>query len=223
MNYIVCVFNPEDFKVVSEICKRLDLPLTVSFNAKGTAEKSVVDILGTQSTKKKAIVAVANEEKTKAFIKEMKRSIFIDIPNHGVVIAIPVKSVGGGKTLAYLNGNSENLKYVPKNQYSHELIVAIANEGRTDAVMDAARSAGATGGTVLHGKGTSSQNDKKFYNVSLANEKEVVLVVANAENKADIMSEIIKNAGPNTEAGAVVFSLPVSEIAGFGLADFNDE
>lgn len=223
MNYIVCVFNPEDFKIVSDICNRLDLPLTVSLNAKGTAEKSVVDILGTQSTKKKAIVAVANDEKTKDFIKEIKRSIFIDIPNHGMVVAIPVKSVGGGKALAYLNGGSENSKYIPKNQYSYELIVAIANEGRTDAVMDAARGAGATGGTVLHGKGTSSQNDKKFYNVSLANEKEVVLVVAKAENKSEIMREIIKNAGPDTDAGAIVFSLPVSEIAGFGLIEKDDE
>ena len=28
---------------------------------------------------------------------------------------------------------------------------------------------------------------------------------------------IIENAGPSTEAGAIVFSLPASEVAGFGM------
>ena len=34
--------------------------------------------------------------------------------------------------------------------FSHELIMVIMNEGYSDTVMDAARSAGAGGGTVLH-------------------------------------------------------------------------
>ena len=36
---------------------------------------------------------------------------------------------------------------------THELIIVIANQGFTDKVMDAARAAGATGGTAVHAKG----------------------------------------------------------------------
>lgn len=95
--------------------------------------------------------------------------------------------------------------------------MAIANEGRTDLVMNAARSAGAAGGTVLHGKGTGSDKAEKFYSVSIAQEKEVILIVAKTEQKAGIMRAILEKAGPNTEAGTIVFSLPTSEVAGFGL------
>ena len=101
--------------------------------------------------------------------------------------------------------------------YNYELIVAIANEGRTDLVMNAARAAGAAGGTVLHGKGTGGKAEKAFYNVSIADEKEVILIVSRAAQKSDIMRAIIENAGPSTEAGAIVFSLPASEVAGFGM------
>ena len=94
----------------------------------------------------------------------------------------------------------------------------VANEGRTDQVMNAARAAGATGGTVLHGKGTGSQN-KKFYNVSIAAEKEVILMVAQNDRKAAIMQSVLHHAGPDSEAGAILFSLPVSEVAGFGLME----
>ena len=164
-------------------------------------------------------MTVANPEKTRKFIKEMRRQVYIGIPGHGIIMAVPIKSVGGGKTLAYLNnGEQQPARYTPELSDRYELIVIVANEGRTDQVMNAARAAGATGGTVLHGKGTGSQN-KKFYNVSIAAEKEVILMVAPSDRKAAIMQSVLHHAGPDSDAGAVLFSLPVSEVAGFGLLD----
>ena len=164
-------------------------------------------------------MTVANPEKTRKFIKEMRRQVYIGIPGHGIIMAVPIKSVGGGKTLAYLNnGEQQPARYTPELSDRYELIVIVANEGRTDQVMNAARAAGATGGTVLHGKGTGSQN-KKFYNVSIAAEKEVILMVAPSDRKAAIMQSVLHHAGPDSDAGAVLFSLPVSEVAGFGLMD----
>ena len=99
------------------------------------------------------------------------------------------------------------------------MITVIANEGRSDLVMNAARSAGAKGGTVLHGKSTGAKDSEKFYNISISGEKEVILIVAEAAQKSEIMRSILKNAGPDSEAGAIVFSMPVSEVAGFGMFD----
>lgn len=59
----------------------------------------------------------------------------------------------------------------PDINFEYELILAIANEGHTDAVMDAARAAGAGGGTVIHAKGTGGMGTEKFFNVSIASEK----------------------------------------------------
>ena len=99
----------------------------------------------------------------------------------------------------------------------YQIIVALVNQGYSEEVMAAARPAGAAGGTVLHGKGTGSRETEKFLNVSIAEEKEVILIVSPADRKADIMRAIVQKAGPGSEAGAIVFSLPVSEVAGFGL------
>lgn len=59
----------------------------------------------------------------------------------------------------------------PDINFEYELILVIANEGHTDAVMDAARAAGAGGGTVIHAKGTGGMGTEKFFNVSIASEK----------------------------------------------------
>ena len=100
-----------------------------------------------------------------------------------------------------------------------ELIVVICAKGNTDLVMDAAREAGAGGGTVVHAKGTGSQYAGKFFGVTIADEKEMIYIVSTKERKKEIMRAVIEKAGPETDAHAIVFSLPVSATAGLRIFD----
>lgn len=218
MNFIISITSPEALPVLTGICGDMDMPLNVTLSGKGTAIRSMLDLLGIESNLKRIMFSVANEEKTREFITRQKRQLHIGVPGHGIVIAVPVKSIGGGKTVAYLRGEDGTAKYTPSLNYAYELIVVIANEGRTDTVMNAARAAGARGGTVLHGKGTGSEAAMKFLNISIADEKEVILIVAPTAEKTAIMSEILKKAGPDTDAKAIAFSLPTSAVAGFGFS-----
>lgn len=217
MNYVVSIVKSSEEKTLSDICRQMKLPIAVTFHGRGTAVRSMLDLLGIESNEKRMLVTIAGEEKTKELIREEKRQLFIGVPGHGVVVSVPVKSIGGGKTVAFLDQEREAGKKMPEFKFPYELILAICNEGRTDLVMNAAREAGAAGGTVLHGKGTGSPEAEKFYNVSLAQEKEVIMIVSKAEQKTGIMQAILKKAGPDSEAGTIVFSLPVNEAAGFGM------
>lgn len=219
MNYVISIINPDSLDLLSAICEELSLPLSVILHGRGTAVQSMLDLLGIESTEKRVVLSIANEEKTKALFTAEKHRLHIGVPGHGIVIAVPVKSIGGGKAVAYLNGDSKLEKHAPTLNYAYELIVAIASEGSTDMVMNAARAAGARGGTVLHGKGTGAKDAPKFYNISIAEEKELVLIVAAADQKSEIMREILHKAGPGTAAGAIVFSMPTTEVAGFGLLE----
>ena len=218
MNYVISITGPEALGVLEDICEELALPLNVTLHGRGTAVQSMLDLLGIESNEKRVVLSTATEEKTAALIEAQKRRLHIGVPGHGIVIAVPVKSIGGGKTVAYLRGEDGTAKYTPSLNYAYELIVVIANEGRTDTVMNAARAAGARGGTVLHGKGTGSEAAMKFLNISIADEKEVILIVAPTAEKTAIMSEILKKAGPDTDAKAIAFSLPTSAVAGFGFS-----
>ena len=107
-------------------------------------------------------------------------------------------------------------------QSTHELIIAIYEKGHTDLVMDAARAAGAAGGTTIRAKGTGA-GAEKFFGLSLAEEKEIVLIVSDTEKKKDIMKGIMQGAGIETKAHALVFSLPVTDTAGFRFSDTVDK
>ena len=65
----------------------------------------------------------------------------------------------------------------------YELIFVVANEGYSDKIMDAARSAGAGGGTVIKAKGTGAEYTEKFFGFSIASEKEIHLLVAPAQGR----------------------------------------
>lgn len=103
-----------------------------------------------------------------------------------------------------------------------ELLITIANAGYIETIMDAARSAKAPGGTVIHAKGTGAEHAKKFLGISLAEEKEMIFIVVRSEQKNDIMRAIMDEAGINTPAGAITFSLPVTSTAGLRILDDED-
>ena len=213
MNIVLSIIYPAGLKILTDIHQNLRLPFTMVLHGRGTATDRMLDLLGIESRENRIVLTVADPQKTRELIEEQRRVLYLGMPGNGLVIALPIKSIGGGKTLAYLSGDASP-KYTPEAAYDYELILAIANEGCTDMVMDAARAAGATGGTVIHGKGVGQENAKKFFNVSIAQEKEVVMIVTYRPQKAAIMQSILKLAGPDSKAGAIVLSLPVSEIAG---------
>ena len=217
MNYVISVVHPLGTNILKKICEELSLPIVLSLPCKGTATKNMLDLLGLESRNRRLFMTVASPEQTRQLIEEQRKRLYIDAPGNGVTIGVPIKSVGGSKTLAFLS-NGQNVKGVPTLNYDYELIMIIANQGATDQVMDAARSAGARGGTVIHGLGTGSKNAEKFFKVSIAAEKEIILIVSAADQKAAIMKAIIQQAGPDTKAGAIAFSLPVTELAGFGMS-----
>ena len=159
----------------------------------------------------------------KKLIHQTKIRMYIDIPGNGVMIAIPMKNIGGIQTLSYLTGNKQTEPGKPEMTFDYELIYVILNEGYSDDVMDAARPAGATGGTVITAKGTGVRRTEKFSGMSLANEREVVLILAKASAKAAIMKAITEKAGIQTRAGAICFSLPVSQVAGLRTLDEEEQ
>ena len=220
LNFVMSILDRERAEEMISLYNDLGLQLALTMLAHGTATNEQLDLYGLEATDKALVCTFAGEELTARVLKAAKRRLFIDIPGNGIMLAVPLKSVGGGRTLAFLTG-SDSLPdgTAPVMNFEHELITVIANEGSTDAVMDAARSAGAAGGTVLHAKGTGAQRAQKFFGVSLADEKELIIIVSRSSEKAAIMRAIASQAGPGTPSGAVCFSLPITAVAGLRMLE----
>ncbi len=210
---VIAITDHERGEAMNTLYRAAGLRGILSMPGRGTATSEHLAIYGLDATEKYVISGVGNGVKAEGLIKSAKRKLFIDIPGNGVMLTVPLKSVAGGKTLAYLT-DEQKLGGAPRMDFEHELIIVILNEGYSDFVMDAARAAGAGGGTVLHAKGTGGTRGEKFFSVSLADEKDMIYIIAHKDEKAAIMRSINEQAGPGSRAGAICFSLPISSVAG---------
>ena len=91
-----------------------------------------------------------------------------------------------------------------------ELVVCIVNAGFSQMVMQAARNAGAKGGTILHARGSANPEAEEFFNIEIQPDKEMLLLLVPGTIKDAVLRAIYKVSGTGTDAAGIAFSLPVS-------------
>lgn len=197
---------------------------SISFGM-GTAASNVLDYFGLEEEEKGISFCIVTRETWRILKEGLQTQLNIDVPGTGIAFIIPLSSIGGKRELKYLLSGQdfEKGEETTLKETTHELIIAIANYGYNTQVMRAAEEGGATGGTVLHGKGIGRKRAEQFMGVSLVSEKEVIFIVAKTEQKNAIMQAIMQKAGVDTKAGAVVFSLPVTSTAGLRILEAENE
>ena len=198
--------------------EEIGLSSTLCTLAQGTATSEILDYFGLEVTEKMVTLTVVSDDTWKQVKRELEDRLRIDVPGTGIAFLMPLSSVGGKKVLQFLIDGQKVEESVMKNT-NYELIIVVANHGHSEEVMDAARAKGAGGGTVIHAKGTGLERAEKFLGVSIADEKELILIVTKSESKNAIMKSIMDHAGLESKARSVVFSLPVTDTAGLRLQE----
>ena len=152
---------------------------------RGTASSEVLDYFGLEATEKMVYLAIVTDNMWKKLKRGLIVRLQIDVPGTGIAFTVPLSSIGGRRALQYLIQNQEYVKEEESELKGtkYELLIAIANQGSIDTVMDAARSANAGGGTVIHAKGTGTEGARKFLGVSVAEEKEMIFIVKGQKKK----------------------------------------
>ena len=196
-------------------------PVVFTALGRGTASDEVLSYLGLEATEKSVMLSVVTPACKEVLMKELVTTMHLTNPGTGIAMCLPLSSIGGRTAMNYLiTGNPEAEPDVEvkedesMNDAAYQLIVGIANQGYTDTVMGAARSAGAHGGTILHAKSTGAEDAGKFFGMSIAEEREIILMVVPTGDKNTVMQAIMAQAGAHTEAQAVTFSVALEDVAG---------
>jgi len=225
LNFMVSIIERSLSKRFLDFYEQQGLAVSLSTLGQGTAASEVLDYFGLDGSEKAVMFHVVTAEKWRSVKQQLRAKMRIDVPGVGIVFLVPISSVGGTRTLSYLTDGQNFVKGEESTlkDTKYELLVVIANQGHTELIMDAAREVHATGGTVLHAKGTGIQQAEKFMGVTLVPEKEMLFIVAKKSEKNAIMTSIMEKAGIETKAGAIVFSLPVTDTAGMRLIEDLEE
>ena len=204
----------------SSLFRTEHLPVMLLTLGNGTASSEMLDYFGMESREKIVIFTLVTLESWRHVKGQMEKKLNIDVPGTGISFLIPLSSVGGGKAFRYLLAGQEYEKEEESElkNTEDELLIVISNYGYNNLVMEAAREAGAGGGTVVHARGTGRERAEKFFGVTLAEEKELTFIVTRTEKKNEIMKAIMEKAGMESKAKSILFSLPVTETAGLRIS-----
>lgn len=219
--WMVTIIDRNQSRKFLSFYRNYGISVVLSTLGHGTAASNVLNYFSLEATQKAVLCAVVTDTVWNAVKKGLETIMQIDIPGTGVAFVVPVSSVGGKRQLQFITSGmpfTKGEESVLKDT-KYELLVVVANQGYTETITEAARRGKAAGGTMIHAKGTGMEGAEKFLGVSLAAEKELIFIVVRREQKNEVMSAIMEDAGIETRAGAIVFSVPVTSTAGLRLTD----
>ncbi|MBP5466226.1 MAG: P-II family nitrogen regulator [Clostridia bacterium] len=221
VKYIITITHREYAEDYTEFFYRHGVKNLMKIFATGSAKDKTLSALGIERALKVVLCTVVRENDAAEINKGLVREMNLAERGNGFSVCMSLDGIGGESGKQYLLGDKplerkENSNMEEKSKYV--LLVIIADKGNVDVVMDAARAAGATGGTVLPAKGTGAEI-AKFFGVAISEEKEMIYIVAKREERDVIMKAIMEKAGKDTDAHGIVFSLPVESVIGIRSFD----
>ena len=97
-----------------------------------------------------------------------------------------------------------------------KLIIALTEDSLTDKVLEAARSCGATGSTVItSARGEGMQTSKSFFGLNLTNQRDMILLLVEEHMAREILEVIEKTGEFDASPGTgIAFSIDVEDAVG---------
>ncbi len=181
----------------------------------GTAPSEMMDIFGLGTNDKDIIMSVAPAGVVNALATELGKNLDTASRYGGLMMILSLSAINRLTAEILTRANRETMEKgaenAMKSEYKHQLIMISVNQGYTDQVMQTAKKAGATGGTILRARLAGSEKLQQFDgpDAELEEEKEIIMILAPENIAAEIMTEVNRAHGLKTDARSIIWALPV--------------
>lgn len=202
-------------KIIKTIFKKHDINICSATHCIGTASPSLLDYFGLAETKKNMYLAIIPDYLEHKILNHVHKEFNIEHPGTGIAFTIPISSSNKFLSAIFEKNKREEEIMCMSNDEKYHLIITIVLEGHLEQVMNAAKRVGATGGTVIRGRGLGNKEAVKFLGFELEPGRELVLNIVEDKIKTKVMEEITKEVGIKTKGKGVCISLPVDSAIGF--------
>ena len=202
---LIVISNDNKLNVV---LKHHKLNFNIITYGSGTASKSLLTYFGLDEVRKNVYFSLIPGYLEEKILTELKNKLNLNKIGQGIGFTISLKSSN-----KFVKDILDKKEIVMENSNNYELIVTIVKEGYSEAVMNAAKRVGATGGTVIYGRSLGSSRTI-LANLQVEPEKDVVLNIVKKEIKNKVMESINKETGIKSDANGILLSLPIDNVIG---------
>lgn len=181
-------------------------------SGRGTATNRILQILGIGETEKE-VVLIVSDNPTGPKIRESIIEATKSKSHFGIIFSIDIGNFS--KAACYIDTEREGIDMKTQDSGSR-LITVIVNKDLAEDAMEAARKAGAKGGTILNARGTAREDDAKFFGVKLVPEKELLFILIDADKEIAVLNAIKALPCLSEKGTGIEFSLPVRDFTMLG-------
>ncbi len=161
---------------------------------RGTASNGILQLLGLGDTSKDIVyIIIENSIKKavydaiiKASEKKSHFGVMFTLNTPDFIRAGHLAETSNLET-SITESKGEESMYTEKN---YQMINVIVNKGYAEDAMEAARKAGAGGGTIIGARGTAKEDDAAFFGMKIVPEKEMLMILVPTDKKAAIVDAI---------------------------------
>lgn len=210
LEMLVVIVEHNKASKVLHLADEKGVTASVAMLGRGTASRTIFDYLGLNDKKKAVLMLFGKTEEIMDLADYLVEKLEMDKPNHGIAYIESAFNVFGTEDNA--NG-SENIK---RGENMYNAIYTIVEKGNADDVIEAAQKAGSRGGTVMHARGSGSEEARKVFNMLIEPEKEIVLIISEEAKTKDIVESIRKETQIEEEGKGIIFITRVEQT--YGLA-----
>ena len=180
------------------------------FLGRGTVNNEILNKLGISEVRKEIFLAIVDEELEDIFYDEMNNKFGLHKPNHGIAFSISIQNFMKIKETEYLsNTEKKGVKNV-----DYEAIFVIVDKGLSEDVIESAQSAGAKGGTVIHGRGSGTSEKAKLFDIEIEPEKDIILILSKETECKKIVTAIKESLNICKPGAGIIFVLDVNRTLG---------
>ena len=181
----------------------------------GTAPSEMMDILGLGSNDKDVIISFATYRAAAAFATDYGKDLGSNLRFGGLVMILSPSAVNRLTaeilTRSDINNSEKGVIAMPKSEYKHKLILIVVNRDYTDQVMQTAKHAGATGGTIIRSRMADAAAFEQFVDMQEQEEKEIIAILSPGSACRQIMEDVNREFGLTTEANGIICAIPVEK------------
>lgn len=207
---IVSIIERGRAKAYIEMLNKKDIGFHMQCVGQGTASSEMMDILGLVSNDKDIVISYAPRRAVAALAAELTKDLSSGMGYNGLMMFLStsaINHVAAELLLLQTEGNEiKGEESAMKSEYHHSLILITVNQGYADGVMQTAKKAGATGGTVIRARLAGAE---QMVALQVQEEKEIIAILAADSVRNQIMEEVNKEFGLRAEARGVVCAVPV--------------
>ncbi len=215
---LITIMDKDLEDILIDLYDEYEIPVAFLTYGYGSVEHRIYEILGYGGPKKTVSISIHTNRTSNLVMNILHEEIDLCRPGTGIAFTVRLSSINRvlsdvcKKADENLKIGSEDMSAVSKEPY--HLIIAIVNSGFFGDVMEAAKEAGANGGTLIHARSIGSKEAIKYLGITVQPEKDLVLILAPQDKRHGIMENITARAGLGTSAMGSCFSLPVNDVLG---------